>query len=96
MSGSHAIADVAARLDMNFVGGVLGDMHGWVQLERAGAGLVGLLHLADVVLGVPMQVISRMLGHSNEQTTRGIYSKPRAVATKQGADVIDMRMRKRG
>lgn len=44
--------------------------------------------------GVPMQVISRFMGHSTEAVTRGIYSKPQAVVTKPAADVISLRMRR--
>lgn len=46
--------------------------------------------------GVPMQVISRFMGHSTEATTRGIYAKPAAVVTQPVADVIEMRMRRKG
>lgn len=45
--------------------------------------------------GVPMQVISRFMGHATEAVTRGIYAKPKAVVTKPGADVIEIRMRKK-
>lgn len=46
--------------------------------------------------GVPFQVISRFASHAQESTTRNIYSKPQASVTKPAADVIELRMNKRG
>jgi len=70
--------------------------------QRAGLGWVTphtLRHTAASwaeEAGVPMQVISRFMGHSTEAVTRGIYAKPGAVVTKPAADVIEMRMRRKG
>lgn len=43
--------------------------------------------------GVPMERISKMLGHRDRRTTERIYSKPGVETLRQAADVIDLRLR---
>jgi integrase len=43
--------------------------------------------------GIPIERISKMLGHRDPKTTRTIYSKPGAEVLRPAADVIDLRLR---
>ena len=43
--------------------------------------------------GIPMERISKMLGHRDRRTTERIYSKPGVETLRQAADVIDLRLR---
>jgi integrase len=42
---------------------------------------------------IPIERISKLLGHSDPKTTRTIYAKPGATVLRPAADVIDLRLR---
>jgi integrase len=72
-------------------------------VERAGLGPEVTPHiLRHTVLtwldedNVPMERISRLAGHRDITTTRTIYAKPRPASLQPAADVIDMRLRRKG
>jgi integrase len=43
--------------------------------------------------GIPMERISKLLGHRNRHTTEMIYAKPGVEVLRPAADIIDMRLR---
>ena len=43
--------------------------------------------------GIPIERISKLLGHRDPKTTRTIYSKPGVQVLRPAADVIDLRLR---
>lgn len=45
--------------------------------------------------GIPMERISKMLGHRDRRTTEKVYSKPGTKVLQPAADVIDMRLRRK-
>jgi integrase len=46
--------------------------------------------------GVEMEQIARHLGHRDPMTTRTVYSKPEVESLRPGADVIDLRLKRKG
>lgn len=66
------VADVAARLHVDFMLGIVGDEHLGLQLKRAGAGFVGGLHLCDVLVGVAMELAHHVGPHQLLATQPGL------------------------
>lgn len=46
--------------------------------------------------GVDMGTLARLMGHADPKTTRSIYAKPEVESLRPAAEVIDMRIRRRG
>lgn len=45
--------------------------------------------------GIPIERISKLLGHRDPKTTRSIYSKPGAHVLRPAADIIDLRLKRK-
>ena len=58
MAGER-IAHIAARLNVDLMLGVFRHLQVRIQFERAGAGLVGLFHLGEIVVGLAMVVLKQ-------------------------------------
>ena len=62
------IAYIAARLGVNFMGGVVGQVHIRIELERAWSGIVCLFHQRQIPVGIPMKGAHGPIPHQGLRT----------------------------
>lgn len=63
-------------------------MSQWQPIETAASWAVNS--------GASMEFTARLLGHRDPSTTRRIYAKPDVDSLRPAADVIDMKIRRKG